>query len=192
MANNASNVTAGKPKIGGAVYRAPLGSTLPTDAVTALASAFKCLGYCSDAGLVNSNSMQSNNVRAWGGDVVLATESGKDDTFNYTLIEVLNAEVAKATYGDSNVTGDLSTGITITANSKEQPASVYVFEMELKGGVKKRIVVPNGKVTNVGDITYSDNSAVGYNTTLTAQPDDSENTHYEYMKGSTGATGSTG
>ena len=29
MANTVSNVTAGKPKVGGAVFRAALGSTLP-------------------------------------------------------------------------------------------------------------------------------------------------------------------
>ena len=40
MANNASNVAAGKPKIGGAVYRAPSGTAVPTDATTALTAAF--------------------------------------------------------------------------------------------------------------------------------------------------------
>ena len=39
-----ANVSVGKPKIAGAVYVAPLGTTLPTDAVTALATAFKGLG----------------------------------------------------------------------------------------------------------------------------------------------------
>ena len=33
---NVENVTTGKPKVGGAVYRAPVGTTLPTDATTAL------------------------------------------------------------------------------------------------------------------------------------------------------------
>ena len=45
---NASNVSAGKPKVAGAVYRAPKGTTLPTDATTALASAFVDMGYVSE------------------------------------------------------------------------------------------------------------------------------------------------
>lgn len=51
-----SNVTAAKPRTGGAIYRAPLGTAIPTDATTALAEAFKALGYLSEDGLVNTNS----------------------------------------------------------------------------------------------------------------------------------------
>ena len=45
---NASNVTTGKPKKGGAIFRAPAGTTLPTDATTALNEKFVCLGYCGE------------------------------------------------------------------------------------------------------------------------------------------------
>ena len=45
--NNASNVTAAKPKIGGAIYMAPTGTELPTDAETALNAAFVNLGFVS-------------------------------------------------------------------------------------------------------------------------------------------------
>ena len=41
MANNKDNVSTGKPKVGGAVFTAAAGSTLPTDATTALDEAFK-------------------------------------------------------------------------------------------------------------------------------------------------------
>ena len=79
MANTVSNVTAGKPKIGGAVFRAALGSTLPTDATTALDAAFKSLGYCSEDGVTNSNSPDSTDIKAWGGDTVLNIQESKDD-----------------------------------------------------------------------------------------------------------------
>ena len=62
--NNAQNVTAGKPKVGGAIYFAPLGSTLPTTATEALDDAFENVGYISDSGLVNSNSPSSENIKA--------------------------------------------------------------------------------------------------------------------------------
>ena len=42
---NVDNVSTGKPKITGAVYRAPLGTALPTDATTALSGAFVDMGY---------------------------------------------------------------------------------------------------------------------------------------------------
>lgn len=180
--NTAANVTAGKPKITGAVFRAPIGTTVPTDATTALNAAFKCMGYCGDAGLVNSNSASNTAVKAWGGDVVLNIQTEKNDTFKFTLIEAMNVDALKAVYGDNNVTGDLSTGITVHANSEQQEECAWVFELVLKGGVQKRIVVPSASVTTVGDITYADGSAVGYETTISATPDSTGNTHHEYIK----------
>ena len=64
--SDTANVSVGKPKIEGAVYRAPIGSTLPTDAKAALDAAFKGLGYISDAGMVNSNSPTTENVKSLG------------------------------------------------------------------------------------------------------------------------------
>ena len=182
---NANNVTAAKPKVGGAIWRAPLGSTLPTDAKTELDKAFKSLGYISDAGLVNSNSPSSETTSAWGGDTVLSTQGEKPDTFKFTLIEAMDPEVLKAVYGDSNVTGTLDAGIAIEAGSGEQLSCAWVVDMLLKNNVKKRIVIPNAGVTAVGDITYADKSAVGYETTISAVPDTAGKTHYEYILGGT-------
>lgn len=186
MANTA-NVSVGKPKIGGAIYTAPAGSTLPTDATTALDAAFKCLGYVSEDGLTNSNSPSTETVKAWGGDTVLTILSEREDTFTFKLLEVMDVEVLKAVYGADNVTGTLATGITVRANVSTAPAACWVFDMVLTDGALKRIVVPNANVTELGDIVYRDSEAIGYEVTITAKPGDSSfdyDTHKEYIKAS--------
>lgn len=187
-----SNVTAAKPKVGGGIYSAPLGTALPTDATTTLNTAFKNLGYVSEDGVTNSDERSTDDIKAWGGDTVNTVQTEKKDTFKYTLIEALNIDVLKEVYGDSNVSGTLATGITIKSNSKELEAHSIVIETVLTDNALKRIVLPNAKVTEVGEITYGDSDNVGYETTVTCYPDSDGNTHYEYIIRKTTSTGSAG
>ena len=177
---NAELVTASKPKIGGAAYRAPLGTELPVSATVAINQAFKSLGHISEDGMTNANSPTFETVKAWGNEEVLHYQTERPDTFKLKLIEARNVEVHKIIYGDDNVQGDLDKGIAIKANSNEIGASCWIIDMVMKGGVAKRIVIPNGTVTQVGEIVYM-NQVLGYEITISASPDKDHNTHYEYL-----------
>lgn len=182
MANNKSNVSVGKPKVGGAIWRAPAGTTPPVTADAVLAAAFECMGYVSADGLKNANSKEHTEIKAWGGDTVAIPLTGHTDTFSGDFIEALNPVVLKAVHGDNNVTGDLASGISIAADATDDTEHVYVIDQELRGGTRKRIVIPCGIINEIGEVTYKDDTVISYPITITALPDNNEKTHYEYIK----------
>ena len=175
-----SNVSTGKPKVAGAVYRAAAGSTLPTNASASLSGAYVDMGYISEDGVTNSNSPSSDKIKDWGGQTVLVVATEKPDTFKVKFLESLNSNILETVYGESNVTVSGST-ITVTANAAEAAEAVYVIDMVMRDGALKRIVIPCGKLSEVGDIVYKADEAVGYDVTIEALPDSSGNTHYEYI-----------
>lgn len=181
MANTTLNVSTGKPRVTGGIYRAPVGTTLPTDASTALGNAFVSLGYIATDGVTQSSEIDSGEYKAWGGDVVLAYVNGKTYRFAFGMIEILNAEVYKTLHGTANVSGTLATGLTIKANGKDTVEWVYVIELALRDGALARIVIPDGKITEMGDTSYHDDDAVAYPVTITCQADDDGVPYYEYI-----------
>ena len=188
MGNKASNVTAGKPNVSGAIYKAPLGTSLPTSTTDPL-TGFTCLGYVSDEGVSNDNSPESQTVKAWGGDTVLALQTDRPDTFTYELIEVLNEDVLKVVYGDSHVEVGENGEIHVEATAEQLEAHTWVIDMVLRDNRAKRIVISEGTLTNLATINYVDNDAVGYGITITATPDEYGVYHHEYIAGESEISG---
>lgn len=182
MANTATNVSTGKPNISGAVYVAPYGTTLPTDATTALGGSFTCLGFVSEDGLENNNEMDISEIKAWGGSIVYRSLTGLNDNFSLALIESENVDVLKNVYGDSHVTVDASGNAKIEIVADDPQEKVWVFELALRGGRSKRIVIPDGAVTAREAITYNDSDAIAYGITVSAYPDSTGKTHIEYLE----------
>ena len=182
MANIATNVSTGKPKVTGAVYRAPKGTALPTDATASLDTAFVCLGYVSEDGIENNNEMDVAEIKAWGGNIVYRSLTQLNDNFALTLIESENIDVLKTVYGEANVTqASSSDPIVIDVKAEDPEEAVFVFEIALRGGKAKRIVIPTGAITSRDAITYKDDEAINYGITVSAYPDSNGSTHKEYI-----------
>ena len=186
MANTAGYVTTGKPNIGGGVWVAPKGTTLPTDATTALdTTKFTCLGYVSEDGLDNNNEMDVSAIKAWGGNIVYRSLTELTDEFSLALIETENVDVKKAVYGASNVSVDGSGNVTVNVVAEDPTEMVWVFELALRNNTSHRIVIPDGAITARETITYNDSDAVAYGITISAYPDANGKTHIEYTEGVT-------
>lgn len=179
MANESKNVLAGVPLTTGGISMAPLGTALPTDAKTALAAAYKSAGYVGEDGLTESADRSTEKIKAWGGDVVKVVQTDFSTTYTFTFLESLNTDVLQAVYGDSNVTVTAATTTagtlrTVKVNADILPHKVFVFDMK-DGDARIRICVPDGQVTEVGEITYNDGSVIGYEVTVEAFRDSTLN-----------------
>ena len=190
---NKDNVAVGKPKVGGAIHVAPAGTTLPTDATTALAAAFVNLGYVSEDGLTNSNSAAVETIHAWGKDIIY-TKDGDDETYSWTLLEVLDANVQKFIRGADNVTVDAESGamsvqVRRPSERTQMEEHVIVVDMILRKRAVRH-VIPRGVITEVGEVSYTDDNTVGYQVTVTALADENGNSHYEYTAAPNSGAGS--
>lgn len=178
--NNPQNVSVGKPMADGAVFVAPSGTTIPNDAKTPLSDAFLNIGYISEDGVTNAIETDTEEIKAWGGDTVLEPQISRKETFSYTMIET-NEVSMKQAFGEENVTVGEDGSISVKHNGKEKSEYVYVIEVLMTGNRVKRQVIPRGKVTEIGEIAYVDNEAIGYETTVSALVDADGNTAYEYI-----------
>lgn len=183
--NTATNVTTGKPNIAGAIYTAPIGTTLPTDATSQLPADYVCLGYVSEDGLSNNNELTVEAIKAWGGNIVYRSLTEMNDEFGLSLIETENVDVLKTVYGETHVTVDGDGNVSVDVVGEDPVERVWVFELALRGNKAKRIVIPDGAITSRDEISYNDSDAVAYGITISAYPDANSSTHKEYLEGST-------
>ena len=188
MAQLASNISAASPIATGGVLYAPKGTALPTDASTALAVAYKALGYVGEGGIEASGEGASyNDIIAWGGDIVASVLESKSITkYSFTLLEVFNEEVAKLVFGTTNVTvtaatASAGTKLAILDKGAEVPRGAFAFEMAY-GGKKMRYVFPDAQlaVTGEGPLVHSD--ITNYAVEITAYPDSSGVRSYRYLE----------
>lgn len=179
MASTVANVYAAQPKATGTVLRAPVGTALPTSATATPNIAFTDLGYIGEDGITESHARSSDKKKAFGGTVVKVLQTDYSATIKVVFLESVNAEVLKAVWGDANVTTSGS-DITVKKNKDLLPHSSWIFDT-LDGDGSIRTVVPDGQVTEVGDIQKVNTEVIMYEVTIECFEDSAGTPVYEYI-----------
>lgn len=179
-ANSTDNVSSTKGVRGGYCFVAPLGVTLPTDYSTALPSAFKCLGFISEDGYVETVDSDSEDITDMNGDLMDSPQTSRVESATLTLAEI-KAMTLKLMYGDENVT-DKAGVITVKHNGNSSGTWAVVLELLLKNNRKWRKVVPLFQCSELGDMTLAVGELAARELTAKYLTDESGNTCYDYIQ----------
>jgi hypothetical protein len=151
MADSANVWAATLNANGACIYRAPLGTTLPTSATSTLDPAFVDLGWMSEEGFKNDITRDTTKHYAFGGEVVKTTQDRYTETVSFALLET-TAETLSVVYGDANVT-ESGTTLTIEHSSQMLDHQVFVFEY-IDGDKIGRVVLRDAQVVELATVNY--------------------------------------
>lgn len=182
--SDVQEIAAPSPKVTGGVLVAPLGTTLPTDAVTALDPGFVKLGRVSVDGVDRTEDRPNTEINDWGGDLIAVLQDKYGITLKFKLLQLMNADVQAAAHGQANVTVTAATSMTGTEIKSKMNARLldygsWVIDAYYQA-MSMRLVVPYGRITMVGPLKWVHKELAAYDLTLKPFPDTNNNHAYEY------------
>lgn len=160
MTLDATNV---EVAVTGAVYLAPLGTTLPTSSSDALDAAFKDVGYISEDGITETPEEDTQEIRAWqNGDVVRRLLTSHELQYGFAMIE-LNEVSLEAYYGNYDAG-------TVRVKGQPLPRQCMVIDVIDEGKLRRR-VAPIAQVVERGEVSLTNSDATGLEVTVSCYPD---------------------
>ena len=144
-----------------------------SDAETAI-SAFTASGYVSEDGLTLSTDYNTTDVKEWNGATVRKLLESFDGTLQFSLIQTDEAGWKQA-FGAENVTvtaANASHGkqLHIGLGTHLPEPKAWAFKMK-DGDAKFLVLVCNGQITAVDDITFNATEAIALPCTLSCYDD---------------------
>jgi hypothetical protein len=156
--------------ITGEMYVAPTSTTAPTTSVSALNASFIGLGYVSEDGVTESYEDTVEDIVAWqGARVVRSTTTESKATLACRLIET-KGETLELYHKGSSVSAVAAGQWKIDVVAPTSDPRSFVLDV-LDGSKHIRIYVPNGEVTERGEIVYANGEPIGYEVTITCYAD---------------------
>jgi hypothetical protein len=182
--NSVLEVAAVAPLLTGGLWRAPLGTALPTDTVATLNAAFVPMGFLDDSGVTRAENRPNNKAYAWGGSLVASLQQSYSVTYTFKFYEIMDPDVLKAVHSDGNVTVTAATSTvgtltTTVLNPTLNTNASWVIAGQYQSATL-RIALPIARVTQVGSFSMTHKNLATYDVTLESFPDTSGNFGYQY------------
>lgn len=184
---NVANIILPSPKdlptIGG-LYRGPLTADIPGSTMV-IDDSMVHLGFVAEDGIDETEARPTTKIFAWGGDIVANPQDSYSLTEKFTLYEYLSPAVAKAAYGDDNVTvtdatTTAGTKMSILMNSNVFEFSTWLVDTYGVGGKRVQKFVPLGQVVTKDTQKTNHKTILAHNLTVECFPDTSGN--YAYIR----------
>ena len=167
--------TPDQTKTTGAVAVAPLGTTAPAAARTALPNAWESGGYIDENGIALGISKSFTAIKDWAQSVVRKALTDFDGTIALSFLQV-DQFAAERILGEDNVTVTAATqtagqNIKMAIGAQVAPAESWCFSMK-DGDRRVRVYIPNGQITEIsGDVSFTPGAANVWPCTLSCYDD---------------------
>ena len=188
--NQTGNVSVGKGADGAYAWIAPYGTALPTDNTSAPGAGFRVLGFIDENGVTFSDSSNSTTHNDMSGNAIATSSGAVSKTASMTWVELKKATL-DLVYGADNVT-DADGVIDYVDKGPDSTLWSIVYDFLLDGGRKYRVIVPQCKLGELGDMTVNYQTLIGRQTTMNVLYDPDVEGYYHGIVDSTETSASEG
>ena len=166
----------------GMFYHAPAGTKLPDSPFATLDKAWVKVGDITEDGISLKMDRSTEDLKNWAKQTKRTIMTDHGESIEAPIMDTTE-ESLKTVFGEDNVTTTAASAshgalisVNISADSLPDPEA-YLFLMK-DGDARIGIAVPDGQITEVGEVTFASNAAVGWNVTLSCYPDTNGNCIY--------------
>ena len=150
---------------------------LPTDATALNAGLFTGTGLLTDDGITESTSQDYNDIFAWQGNALVASLPGEYvQTFKFAALQQSLINLGLQFPGST--IAQTAYGASVVQKAPVRDPRTWVIH-GIDGARLQRIVVPQGQITERGDVIWSSQDVTVYEWTVKCFPD-SANQAYAY------------
>ncbi|OBK92375.1 hypothetical protein A5646_03480 [Mycobacterium sp. 1245499.0] len=159
----------------GGIYVGPLTAAVP-DASFTIAATMKHLGFIGADGFDDKEDRSVKAIYDWGGDTIAKPQENFGKTATFTLLEFLNADVAKFAYGQANVTATAATSthgnqLSIGVTSDTLDMQTLLVDTFSPGGKRVMQFYPLGRIESKDTMKWARTDVLAHRVTVSFLPD---------------------